>query len=192
MRTTVAAILLFALAAGGCSDSSINVTAPSETRCGVSVADAQTTFGPDGGSGQLRVTTSRDCAWSAAAGADWITLGAPTSGQGNATVQYGIAENAAPAPRQGAIEVSGEQIEISQEGAPETPEPPSQPEPPEPDPPTPEPEPPTPSPEPPPGCSYALQPASRTVGAARTSEAVAVRTDTACSWTATSRAGWIA
>jgi outer membrane biosynthesis protein TonB len=204
MRTTVAATLLFGLVASSCSESSIDVTAPSDTKCSVSVRNARTSFGPDGGSGQLSVTTSRECTWSVAAGAEWITLGGPTSGQGDAVVRYSIADNAEPAPRQGAIEVSGELIQIRQEGAPETPEPPSEPdppnpappepEPPAPEPPTPappEPEPPTPGPEPPPGCSYAIDPTSRAVAAAGGSVSVAVRTDAGCSWTATSRAGWI-
>src|SRR3954465_1050458 len=95
----------------GKSSSTIAVTAPTDTRCAVSVANSLSASAPHaGGSGSLSVTTARDCTWSAASAVGWIELAAPTSGQGDGTVAYRIASNPDPAQRRGSIDVNATSI----------------------------------------------------------------------------------
>jgi Putative binding domain, N-terminal len=63
------------------------------------------------------VTTERDCSWSAASDASWISLGAP-NGQGQASIPYSVAANPAPAGRSGSISVGSEKVQLNQAAAP--------------------------------------------------------------------------
>jgi hypothetical protein len=105
------------LAAGACSSSSSSVTAPTSVRCPVQLSQTPSTIGAAGGSGQITVTVNRDCTWEARSEADWITLAAPTSGQGEATLGYSVAANAAVSTRRGAVVVNEQRIDVAQSAA---------------------------------------------------------------------------
>ena len=80
----VAGLLVFT----SCGSSVATVTAPGQTRCDVDANAQNAAFSAAGGTGTLQITTNRECAWSVKTDAPWVTLTAPLSGQGTASVQY--------------------------------------------------------------------------------------------------------
>src|SRR5262245_43375251 len=92
-----------AAAAAGCQSSSQNVTSPSTVKCAVTATATPASFTAAGGSGTLRVSTNRECQWTAAAASGWIQVGSPATGQGDASISFNVAANADPAVRSGAI-----------------------------------------------------------------------------------------
>ncbi len=108
--------LLFATGCG--SSTSTSVTAPTSVRCAVSLEIDTGMVSASGGSGQLAIDVNRECAWTARAESDWITLSSPASGQGDGTVGYSVAANSSVSSRRGAIAVNEQRVEISQAAAP--------------------------------------------------------------------------
>jgi hypothetical protein len=84
----------------------------------VQVQAENPSFTADGGSGTVRVTTNRECVWSAQSEAPWVTLTPPMQGQGDGTVQFTVASNGLPSSRATAIKVEDQRLQISQEGRP--------------------------------------------------------------------------
>lgn len=117
-RACPGALALAALAtiAAACGSSSETITAPAQARCTIAIEPGATTFSPDGGTATLRVTTERECAWTARSEAPWITLGTPSSGQGAAAIPFTVTANEAPDIRQAAIAVNDQRQPISQQG----------------------------------------------------------------------------
>ena len=67
-----------------------------------------------GGDGQVAVTTARECAWSAASEAAWISINGHRSGQGDGSIQYRVEANGAPVSRRGSIVFNDQRAEIAQ------------------------------------------------------------------------------
>jgi len=112
------AVLTSAFLAIGCSKASTSVSAPTAVKCDVSVTNVPTSpFPAGGGAGSFSVSTTRDCTWSVAADSPWVSP-ATTSGQGEATVNFTVAANPAPAPRSASLVVSDERVPLSQAAAP--------------------------------------------------------------------------
>ena len=101
-----------------CGSTAETVTGPSQVRCGVQAQAEKLSFASDGGTGTMRVTTNRECTWSAQSEAPWLTLTPPMSGQGEGTVQFTVTPNGLPASRATAIKVEDQRLQISQEGRP--------------------------------------------------------------------------
>jgi hypothetical protein len=113
-------ILLYTLLllAGGCGgSSSINVVEPSTSKCDISVTNSMQRAPAAGGTGNLTVTTNRECPWTARAEAPWIALSS-SEGQGPATMSYNVAANANGTPRQGAVVVGDQRVAVLQDAAP--------------------------------------------------------------------------
>ena len=110
-------LLLVLVAGAGCKGNSSTLTSPTQERCGISLSTTSSMIGAAGGAGSLTVTTTRECQWSAASDAGWLSLTSESSGQGTASVPYSVAPNPSTTPRQGGIVVSGQRVEITQEGA---------------------------------------------------------------------------
>lgn len=103
----------------GCgSTSETNVTGPSQPKCQVQAASEHVSFSPDGGTGTIRVDTTRECSWSAKSDAPWVSLGSPASGQGDGSVPFTVAANADPAPRASAVVIEDQHLQVSQQGRP--------------------------------------------------------------------------
>jgi trimeric autotransporter adhesin len=115
VRAAVAVACLAASAA--CSSSSTTVTSPSSVRCPVNLSLTPASVDAAGGSGQVTISVNRECTWEARSESDWITLGAPTSGQGEATLRYTAAANALVTTRRGAVVVNDQRAEIAQSAA---------------------------------------------------------------------------
>jgi hypothetical protein len=112
-------LLFFALAlSAACGSSSETSTAPSQIRCGVEARADVVAFAPDGGSGVVRITTARECAWVARSEAAWVTLSSAANGQGDADVAFRVAANGDPVIRSGAISIGDQRVQLSQDARP--------------------------------------------------------------------------
>ncbi|MDQ3349019.1 MAG: hypothetical protein M3545_13750, partial [Acidobacteriota bacterium] len=115
LRTVLLAACAALTAAGCGSSATTSVTAPgSVSKCGVAVASPGTPLPARGGSGEVAVTTARECAWSATSESGWLTIKAGASGQGDGAVQFEAGSNPDPAVRRGAIVLNNQRAEIMQ------------------------------------------------------------------------------
>jgi hypothetical protein len=112
------AIALSSLVLIRCTSVETSLVGPADSKCQMSVAGAPVSFGPDGGSGSVSITTSRDCTWSIASEAAWVSVNGTQGGQGEAVVRYDVAPNPVPSPRTGAIAVGEQRVQVSQAAAP--------------------------------------------------------------------------
>jgi BACON domain-containing protein/all-beta uncharacterized protein len=117
-RIVVLASFLSALLAAACGSTSISVTAPDVPKCEVSASGPGSSMPPAGGTGEISVTTTRDCTWAATPGAAWVTITSAKSGQGNGTFAFRVDANAQPVSRRAAIDINGSQVAVSQDAAP--------------------------------------------------------------------------
>jgi len=111
------AVTVIALTLAACSSSSTSVTSPTSARCPVQLTQSPATIDSGGGRGEITISVNRDCTWEARSEADWITLAAPTSGQGEAKLGYSVVANSAVATRRGAVVVNEQRIEVAQSAA---------------------------------------------------------------------------
>ena len=99
------------------ASSSISVTEPTNSRCGVSAQASQATIAAAGGTGTIAVDTARECQWNATADVPWLSVVAGGSGQGAGTVTFSASANASTSMRTGGIGINGQRVEIKQEAA---------------------------------------------------------------------------
>src|SRR5205085_350410 len=123
MRPFILVITAACLAASGtltasCSSASTSVVAPSADKCQVAVTSSATTFSATGGTGTVTIATARDCTWSVASDAPWVSIAGEHGGQGEAEIPYTVAPNGVPVSRSGAIVVGTQKVQLSQAGAP--------------------------------------------------------------------------
>jgi hypothetical protein len=121
-KTLPYAAIAISLSAAGCGSSASTsvpgITSPSGTRCEATVSGAPASFGPSGGSGTVSIGVARECTWSAASQAPWISLTSAAEGQGEGTVTYRVAANADPVARQGTIAIGEHKVAVAEEPAP--------------------------------------------------------------------------
>lgn len=86
---------------------------PSGT-CTYSIAPIAASYGPAGGSGQVAVTTSPECSWTATANDSWVTLTSGGSGTGDGTVAYSVAANSGTMLRTGTVTIADTTFTITQ------------------------------------------------------------------------------
>jgi hypothetical protein len=110
--------LAASLVAGACGSASTNIVAPTAQKCQISVTNFTGTFGAAGGSGTATVNAARECSWSAATQAAWISLPSPAEGTGEGTLSFTVAANQAARARSAALEINNQQLMVSQEPAP--------------------------------------------------------------------------
>ena len=106
------------IASIGCgSTSSSTSVAPSPQRCAVTATPSPASFPASGGTGNLVVSSARECSWSVSSQAAWISLAPPTDGQGDGSVRYTVAANPAAIARRGTLALGSESKDITQEPA---------------------------------------------------------------------------
>lgn len=86
------------------------------TSCSYQVAPTTVSIPAPGGPSSVSVTTAPSCAWTAASGANWITLTSAASATGSGVVSFAIAANDGGA-REGTLVVAGQPVTVSQGGA---------------------------------------------------------------------------
>jgi hypothetical protein len=82
----------------------------------ISIDPSSASFGIEGGTGSITVTDPEGCGWTAASSEPWIVITSPASGVGNGSVDYSVAENVDPLPRNGAITIAGQKFLVTQDG----------------------------------------------------------------------------
>ena len=128
--------------------------------CVVSISTSAVQLGSSGGAASVTLTTQDSCAWTVTSRASWITVTSRASGSGSAEVAFDVAANAGAA-RDGAVEIAGQQVTVSQAGPPAA------------------------------GCSFTIAPPSAAVGADGSQTTVTVSAPANCAWSAVSGVPWI-
>lgn len=82
--------------------------------CTYAVSMTGQSFGGNGGSGTVAVTTPPNCSWSAGSSDGWIM--ASGGGNGDGTLYYTVAPNDTAIPRSGSITVAGQSVTITEDG----------------------------------------------------------------------------
>lgn len=93
----------------------IAVEVPTYT-CTYTLTPGSQSFGVNGGSGSITVTTGAGCAWTASPGASWIVITGGSSGQGNGTVSYSLSANGGISSRNGIISIGSQTFTITEAG----------------------------------------------------------------------------
>ncbi|HSK08230.1 MAG TPA: BACON domain-containing carbohydrate-binding protein [Vicinamibacterales bacterium] len=135
---------------------------PPAPGCQYSATPMSLTFPAGGGQAAVQLATTEACAWTAAASASWLTLGA-TAGSGPATLTVSAAPNTAAASRTASVLLAGLVVEVKQDAA---------------------------AAPPPAPCEYALAPAASNVPSAGGTVTLSLTTGSSCAWQASSDAGW--
>ena len=71
-------------------------------------------FGPQGGSSEIRVRTQSGCRWTAAASVSWITITSSREGVGNGAIEYRVDPNTGSAARSGTVSIAGHTVHLTQ------------------------------------------------------------------------------
>lgn len=108
--------ILAAAAAAACGSSSVT-SGPTPTKCDLSFG-TPTQIAASGGAATISVTAQPECGWSVSTQANWISDLAPTSGQGNGTVEFRAAPNPIPTMRAADLMFNEERVVVSQGAAP--------------------------------------------------------------------------
>ena len=140
------------------------VTQAGQTPCAFSIAPEGKSFGDENGSGQVQVTTTAGCGWTAASNAVWITITSGAHGNGPGTVGYSVTTNNASASRSGTLMVAGRTFTVTQAGE-GTPEPSN--------------------------CEYSVGPVTFTPCMAGGRLTATLTTQANCSWTVNTSTGWL-
>jgi hypothetical protein len=84
-----------------------NVTISQSVACVYAISPTTHTFEKSGGTGSVSVTTQPGCAWTAVSNDDWITVTSGSSGTGNGSVKYTVAQNSTGNNRIGTLTIAG-------------------------------------------------------------------------------------
>jgi hypothetical protein len=115
----LALVIALASAAASCHSAQTSVTGPTaDDKCQVTATSTPQSFTANGGNGAVSIATARDCTWTIATTANWLTLGGDRSGQGEASISYTVAANPVPTARSGSIVVGSQTVAVNQAAAP--------------------------------------------------------------------------
>ncbi|NPV04000.1 MAG: hypothetical protein HPY67_04630 [Syntrophaceae bacterium] len=103
-------------ATGSESDYSAEVVYSVPAACSFSLSTGSQSFGPEGGTGSVSVSTASACSWSAVSGASWLTVTAGASGTGPGSVSFAVAANTASASRTATLSVGEQVLTVTQSG----------------------------------------------------------------------------
>jgi hypothetical protein len=87
------------------------------SKCAVTLGAPSTPLPASGGTGTVTVRTERECQWTAASEAAWLTLSGGTTGQGDGSIQFTVGANADPVQRTGAIVANDARVQLPQAAA---------------------------------------------------------------------------
>src|SRR5215207_3753309 len=116
MSRATALLLLLSLLAGtvACTSAERSTTGPSGSRCTIRFTNSVEASPAAGGTGTLAIVLPRDCTWAVESRAAWVVITSATSGQGEASIAYRVAENTQSAPRSTTIDVNDVKATITQ------------------------------------------------------------------------------
>ena len=84
--------------------------------CSYSISPTSTTVAAAGSTGNVSVTATSGCPWTAVSNVSWVTVTSGTSGTGNGTVGYSVAANSSTASRTGTVTIAGRTFTVTQSG----------------------------------------------------------------------------
>lgn len=105
------ALMLCLPACGG--EDSPNEPAPP---CAFSLSTTALSFGAEGGSSSLTISTAAGCAWSARSDRDWLTVVGGASGTGNGAVSVSVAANTSTDSRSATLTVADKAVRVDESG----------------------------------------------------------------------------
>ena len=82
--------------------------------CSFSLSTSSQSIPTTGGTGNVTVTTSSDCAWTATSSASWVTLVSGASGTGTGVVVFEVAPNTTGQARTATLSIGGQTFTINQ------------------------------------------------------------------------------
>ncbi len=83
--------------------------------CSITINPTSQNFTASGGSGNISVTTTSPCPWTAVSNDLWIVINSGGSGSGNGTVSYSVGVNLNMTPRTGTITLGGQTFTVTQD-----------------------------------------------------------------------------
>ena len=89
-------------------------TGPPAQICTFSLSQSNQSFNTTGGTGNVTVTTSNGCAWSATSSASWVIVVSGASQTGTGVVVYQVAPNTTGQPRSASLSIGGQTLAINQ------------------------------------------------------------------------------
>ena len=95
--------------------STFTVSQAAATACTYATTPETISVGAPSGSGNVTVSTTSGCLWSASSGSSWLTITSGSNGQGNGSVTFAYSANTAVA-RVGTLTVAGRNVIITQSG----------------------------------------------------------------------------
>ena len=109
--TAVAALV----GVSACGSSATTSTGPTPlTRCSLTLNTGEQNFPPEGGSGAIGVTASRECTWTVSVEGAWLSVNSGQSGQGDGRVEFTAAANPDPVVRRGALLLNAQRADVTQ------------------------------------------------------------------------------
>ena len=84
--------------------------------CTFSITPANQSFNSSGSSGDVSVTATSGCNWTASSNASWLIIISGNSGTGDGTVNYSVSPHTDVTSRTGTITIAGETFTVKQEG----------------------------------------------------------------------------
>jgi len=82
--------------------------------CTFSLSESGQSFTATGGSGNVTVTTSSSCPWSATSSESWLTVVSGASGTGAGVVMYRVAANTSGLARAASLSIGGQTFTVNQ------------------------------------------------------------------------------
>jgi hypothetical protein len=84
--------------------------------CTFNLSPTTANIGPATFTGTVKVNTTWLCSWTASSGVPWISITSGAGRTGTGTVQYSVAPNPSPQPRQGFLSIAGQTFTLWQAG----------------------------------------------------------------------------
>ncbi len=84
--------------------------------CDFTLTPPNTTFASTGGPGNVSITTTPECSWTATSNSQWITISSAASGQGSGSISYNVAPNTQGNQLNGSITIGTQTFSISEFG----------------------------------------------------------------------------
>jgi uncharacterized protein (TIGR03437 family) len=93
------------------------VTGGGGGNCSFTISPTSRNLPSAGGLGNVNVTTSAGCNWTATSNANFINILPPASGSGNGSITYSVGANTGANSRTGTLTVAGQTFTLTQEGS---------------------------------------------------------------------------
>jgi M6 family metalloprotease-like protein len=106
------------LTAGSATPLGITMTVSYDKGC-ATLSPGSQSHGPAAGVGQISVSASPTCSWTAVAASEWIAFTGAKSGTGSGIVSYSVTPNSGTAPRTSIISISHQTFTVTQDAQPQ-------------------------------------------------------------------------